>query len=615
MYPPMTSESLARDSSFWSHLPGPSRKRFGLGFYFTWGGMYRRRDIDIDVLADIKANAAAVEVVAGMDVEAGVDAGIGMEVDVGVDVEDEVEDEVESSDRGTMEVGVDVVAEIDVPDDTSQRVEDIKSGHRELEARSLIASGERAGLLDNVASLERSNASRHLDDGGMRLRRLETFAIMTITRSGMTPEAIEELINQRVVEALAAYEANRTAKLAVESQSQNGDDDDNRNGGNGNGNPNRNDRGAMPVARECTYHDFVKCQPLNFKGTKGVNAHKRTVGADAAFPMSWRELIKLMTEMVPEEEDRVEKFNGGLPDNIQGNVISAEPTRLQDAVVVRDNHRQQPPVKRQNVRGQNARAYTAGNNEKRGYVGTLPFCNKCKLHHEGQCTMRCSTCKKVRHMESDCKAVVATTTRGAPEPNQKGHHRNECPKLKNQTRGNKAGKKTNEARGKAYVLGGGEANPNSNVVTGTFLLNNHYASMLFDSSIDMSFMSSTFSALLDVIPSMLDISYGVKLADRRVAETNTVLRGCTLGLLGHPFNIDLMHVELGSFDVIIGMDWLANHHAVIVCDEKIVWIPYGDEVLTVQGDRSGKEKKSKLSIISYTKTQKYIKKGCQIFLA
>nr|GFA16897.1 reverse transcriptase domain-containing protein [Tanacetum cinerariifolium] len=81
-----------------------------------------------------------------------------------------------------------------------------------------------------------------------------------------------------------------------------------------------------------------------------------------------------------------------------------------------------------------------------------------------------------------------------------------------------------------------------------------------------------------------------------------------LGLLGHPFNIDLMPVELGSFDVIIGMYWLANHHAVIICDEKIVRIPYVDEVLIVQGDRGGKGEKSKLSIISCTKAQKYIKR-------
>ncbi|GKB38802.1 putative reverse transcriptase domain-containing protein [Tanacetum coccineum] len=111
------------------------------------------------------------------------------------------------------------------------------------------------------------------------------------------------------------------------------------------------------------------------------------------------------------------------------------------------------------------------------------------------------------------------------------------------------------------------------------------------------------------------IKYPIELVNERLIVSNTVLRGCTLGLLGHPFNIDLMPVELGSFDVIIGMDWLANHHAVIVCDEKIVQIPYGDEVLIVQGNRSGKGEKSKLSIISCTKTQKYIKKGCPIFLA
>ncbi|GKE40874.1 putative reverse transcriptase domain-containing protein, partial [Tanacetum coccineum] len=80
----------------------------------------------------------------------------------------------------------------------------------------------------------------------------------------------------------------------------------------------------------------------------------------------------------------------------------------------------------------------------------------------------------------------------------------------------------------------------------------------------------------------LDVSYAVELANRRISETNTILRGCTLGLLGHPFNIDLMPLELGIFDVIIGMDWLANHHAVIVCDEKIVRIPFGDEVLIIQ---------------------------------
>ncbi|GJT06183.1 putative reverse transcriptase domain-containing protein [Tanacetum coccineum] len=121
--------------------------------------------------------------------------------------------------------------------------------------------------------------------------------------------------------------------------------------------------------------------------------------------------------------------------------------------------------------------------------------------------------------------------------------------------------------------------------------------------------------LLDITPDALYVSYAVELADGRICKTNTILRGCTLGLLGYPFNVDLMPTELVSFDVIIGMDWLANHHAVIVCNEKIVRIPYGDEVLIVQGDRCGRGEKLNLSIVSCTKTQKYVEKGCQIFLA
>nr|GFA93314.1 putative reverse transcriptase domain-containing protein [Tanacetum cinerariifolium] len=99
---------------------------------------------------------------------------------------------------------------------------------------------------------------------------------------------------------------------------------------------------------------------------------------------------------------------------------------------------------------------------------------------------------------------------------------------------------------------------------------------------DRSFVSTTFSALLDVIPSTLHVSYAVELADGGVAETDIILRGCMLGLLGLPFNINLMPVELGSFDIIIGMDWLTKYHAVIVSDEKLIRIPYGNEVLIIQ---------------------------------
>ncbi|GJX78555.1 putative reverse transcriptase domain-containing protein [Tanacetum coccineum] len=114
-----------------------------------------------------------------------------------------------------------------------------------------------------------------------------------------------------------------------------------------------------------------------------------------------------------------------------------------------------------------------------------------------------------------------------------------------------------------------------NVFTGMFLLNNCYAIMLFDSGSDRSFVSTTFSAFLDVILSTLDTSYAVKLADGRISETNVVLRGCTLGLLGHPFNIDIMPVELSSFDVIVGsrvyskIDLRSGYHQLRIREEDI----------------------------------------------
>ncbi|GJT74470.1 putative reverse transcriptase domain-containing protein [Tanacetum coccineum] len=562
-----------------------------------------------------------------------------------------------------------------------------------------------------------------LDGDNRRLRgtvsvesqRVDRLQKMPNTQSGasMTHEEVEELVTRRVAEEMEARDAART----LEPLNKNGDEQEGENGGNGNGgnggngnrgngkgrngkggngeNGNRNGNGNhamnyggfMPVARECTFQDFLKCKPHNFSKTEGVvgltcraltwyNSHKRTIGVDAAYAMNWAGLMRLMTEvycprneiqnmetklMVPDEEDRVERFIGGLPDNIQGNVIAVNPARLQDAIRIanqlmdkkvqgyaarsaenkrrmesnlRDNRGQQPPFKRQNTSGQNvARAYTARNNERRGYAGPLPYCNKCRLHHEGLCTMRCGNCKKVGHQTRDCRAAIAPNTQRAPVGNQQGiicyecgrpgHFRKDCPKLRNQNRGNqtrnKNGNKTgnqtggNETTARAYAIGGGGTNPDSNVVTGTFLLNNCYALMLFDSGADRSFVSTTFSALLDVTPTTLDTSYAVELADGRISETNIVLRGCTLGLLGHPFDIDLMPVELGSFDVIIGMDWLAKYHALIVCDEKVVRIPYGNEVLIIRGDNC--DNGSKLNIISCTKTQKYIEKGCQVYLA
>nr|GEZ31688.1 putative reverse transcriptase domain-containing protein [Tanacetum cinerariifolium] len=172
------------------------------------------------------------------------------------------------------------------------------------------------------------------------------------------------------------------------------------------------------------------------------------------------------------------------------------------------------------------------------------------------------------------------------------HIKKNCPKLKNHGNGSKNG----VAQGRVYALGrrdaspdsnvimGREASPDSNVITGTFLLNNRYAKILFDIGADRSFMSTTFSALIDITPTTLENHYDVELADGKIIGVNTIIRGCTLNFMNHPFNIDLMHVPLGSFDFIIGMDWLTKYHGVIICDENIV-------------------------------PQKYLSMGCDVFLA
>ncbi|GKD82017.1 putative reverse transcriptase domain-containing protein, partial [Tanacetum coccineum] len=406
----------------------------------------------------------------------------------------------------------------------------------------------------------------------------------TRSRAIMIREMINELIACRAAEALEARNAARNLEPLAEggdgNGNRNGEVNGNKNGG-GNGNENGNGTrngemlmngggngyknhnvnlgGFRLVARECTYQDFPKRQPINFKGTKGVvwltywfetmetvfhieliklmtevycprnkiqkieiELWNMTVKRNnlTTYIRRFQELVLLCTKMVPNEEDKVERFIGGLPDNIQGNVIAVEPTRLQEAIRIANNLMDQ------------------------------------KL---------------------------------------KGYARSAKNKRRNKT-GNKT--RNNEATTKAYAIGGGVSKTQIQYL-----------------GVDRSFVSSTFSALLDVAPSTLDTSYAIELADGIISETKVILRGCTLGLLGHPFDIDLIPVELGSFDVIISMDWLAKYHVVIVYDEKIVHIPYGDEILIIRGDDCDNGSKSKLNIISCMKTQKYMQNGCQVYLA
>ncbi|GJU83634.1 putative reverse transcriptase domain-containing protein [Tanacetum coccineum] len=219
--------------------------------------------------------------------------------------------------------------------------------------------------------------------------------------------------------------------------------------------------------------------------------------------------------------------------------------------------------------------------------GLAPKCNCCGLCHFGSCPAKCTKCNRMGHKTKDCRARgVATGVNALPI-------------------------RAYYESGQAYALRDAEQGQGPNVVTGTFLLNNRYARVLFDSGSDKSFINSGFSHLIDIKPVRLNISYEVELADGKLVSTNTVLRGCTLNLLNQLFEVDLMPIELGAFDVIIGMDWLVKHDALIVCGKKEVHIPVKGKMLVVKGNCD----ESRLKVVSCIKARKYIERGCHLFVA
>nr|GEV87855.1 hypothetical protein [Tanacetum cinerariifolium] len=288
------------------------------------------------------------------------------------------------------------------------------------------------------------------------------------------------------------------------------------------------------------------------------------------------ELALMCARMFLEESDKIERYVDGLPDMIHRSVMASKPKTMQDAVEFETELMDKKIRTFAESQTENKRkAYTAGSGEKKTYGGSKPLCSKCNYHHDGTCAPKCDKCDKcnrVGHMARDCRSLTNTNTannqRGTRagqkatcfECEDQGHFKRECPKLKNNNRGNQGG--NGNAPAKMYVVGNARTNPDSNVVTGTFLLNNCYATILFDTGADRSFVSTAFSSQIDITPTTLDHYYDVALADERIFGLNNIIRGYTLNFLNHPFNIDLMPVELGSFDIMIGMDWLAKYQAV-----------------------------------------------------
>ncbi|GJZ76005.1 putative reverse transcriptase domain-containing protein, partial [Tanacetum coccineum] len=329
------------------------------------------------------------------------------------------------------------------------------------------------------------------------------------------------------------------------------------------------------------------------------NSKIATMGLETMNRMPWTEMKQLMTaefclieeiqrmEMVKPERVKVDSYIRGLTNNIKGEVTSSKPANLNEAM--RMAHKlmnQKSQARDERILEGKKRKITKGKKKREPWLPLLLM--------ESFLYVSVVLLAMLVHVRSSATSVERLGTSQGTEP---------MPiKVKQE--------EVREVLGRAYAFK--DAEPKGlNVVTGTFLLNNRYAFVLFDSGSDRSFVDTRFSSMLNIDPVKIRATYEVKLADRRVVSTNTILKGCTFNLVNHIFKIDLMPIELGTFDVIIGMDWLVKYDAVIFCGEKVVRIPYGNKTLIVE---SGKVM-SRLKVISCIKARKYVERGCHLFLS
>nr|GEX21062.1 hypothetical protein [Tanacetum cinerariifolium] len=347
---------------------------------------------------------------------------------------------------------------------------------------------------------------------------------------------------------------------------------------------------AAPMARECSFNGFMKCGPTQFHRTEGVvglvrwfkkmentfkisecaegkkvkfatatlhgraltwcNFQVATLGREVANGRPWTEVKQMMTdEFCPiKEVQRLEDEPRHL--KLRDMNIAAYMERFNELAllcpitatlneVVRIAH----ALMEQKIQAKNERIAEGlkrkweNNNEGKN--------NNNNSHNRGHKAKDCQS----KNMAS---GVAAQPNVVCYECGERGHKSRACPKKANRQGGN--------VQGQAYIITDDEHNQGSNVVTGTFLLNNHYATMLFGSGADKSFVDIKFRHLIDIKPVKLNLIYEVELADGKVVSTNSILRGCTFNLLDHLFDIDLMPIELGDMVMLKVSPWKGIIH-------------------------------------------------------
>nr|GEV88047.1 hypothetical protein [Tanacetum cinerariifolium] len=382
------------------------------------------------------------------------------------------------------------------------------------------------------------------------------------------------------------------------------------NGGNGRNNvvPTKDSWHAIPrnmMEKEALLlEEFCPSNEMEKLESKFLN-HKMVGANHASYMDRFHELAKLVLRLVTLESSRIKRV-GILTDEAVSCGTLTKGNNKRKGV---EESSKQGGGRNDDKRDKVSIVFVASTTYRNEYVGSLPKCATCLAHHpKDRPCLVCFNCQTPGHIARNCHSPIKqvapiNVVRGEYEPGtcyecgSREHYQNTCLKSnlapgqvgnRSTIEGNQNSRNNeNQVKGRAFNLNAVGALQDPNVVTGTFYLNHHYAIVLFDSRTDFSFISTSFAPLLNVKSSFVNLGYLIEVADGKKVEVNRVIRNCKLKLGTSLFTIDLIRLGHGSFDVIVGMDWLSKHKAEIVYHEKVVRIPLeSGEILIVQGERT-----------------------------
>ncbi|KAJ0525561.1 putative nucleotidyltransferase, Ribonuclease H [Helianthus annuus] len=353
-----------------------------------------------------------------------------------------------------------------------------------------------------------------------------------------------------------------------------------------------------------------------------------------AYLTSFNTMSRLVPYLVTPESRRIARFIGGLEPAIKASVKASRPTTFRsvtdlslsltlDVVRLRTlRSKEAEKRKREDDTSRRSGKKHRGNGDgkkgaetkKDGQAGERPNCKICKKPHSGKCrfasnsqsqpkTPSCGLCKSKDHKTVECKKIKDATCYGC---NEKGHIKSNCPKNA------KKAEETKKSNARVFRMDAKEAVQDDNVLTGTFLVNNIFARVLFDSGADKSFVDQKFCKLLNMPIKTLDMKYEVELADGTIETVSTVLEGCEMSIKNHSFPLSLLPFKLAGFDIVLGMDWLSRNQAQIICGKRhiVLKTPSG-ESLTIRGDTQYGLPED----VSMLKASRCLNRGCVIYMA